>query len=263
MHLEIPNRFAGPPEMGHGGYVAGLLASRTEGAVQVTLRRPIPLDVDLELVSLDGGHLELRRGGEVLVESQPAALELDVPPAPSVDTARAAEASSPSLDGPTGVHPICFGCGRLRDPEDALRVFAGPVEVDGGRQVAGIWRPDPFAERDGTVGRQWVLAALDCPGAFAFLVDGVRAGLLGRITFEQHREVHAGSDLVVSGWRVGEEGRKLFAGTALFDPDGALLASARATWFPMPAASSPSPGQPSCVSPPTPGGAGGAGGPTG
>lgn len=242
MHLEIPNRFAGPPEMGHGGYVAGLLARRTEGAVQVTLRRPIPLDVDLELVSLDGGHLELRRDGEVLVESQPAALELDVPPAPSVEAARAAEASSPSFEGPTGVHPICFGCGRLREPGDALRVFAGPVEVDGHRQVAGIWRPDPFAEPGGTVAPQWVLAALDCPGAFAFLVDGVRAGLLGRITFEQHREVRARSDLVVSGWRIGEEGRKLFAGTALFDPHGTLLVSARATWFPMTGLPAPAPG---------------------
>ena len=243
MHLEIPNRFAGPPEMGHGGYVAGLLAGSTEGAVQVTLRRPIPLDVDLELVTLEDGQLELRRDGEVLVESRPAVLELDVPPAPSLEAARRAEPSSPSFDGPTGVHPICFGCGRLREPGDALRVFAGPVEVDGHRQVAGTWRPDPFAEQDGTVARQWVLAALDCPGAFAFLVDGVRAGLLGRITFEQHRAVRAAGDLVVSGWRIGEEGRKLFAGTALFDPDGTLLASARATWFPMPAAAPP-PGQP-------------------
>lgn len=233
MQIQVPNRFAGPPAMGHGGYVAGLLASRTEGPVQVTLRRPIPLEVDLELVEGPAGRLELRRGEDLLVESEPTALALDVPPAPPMEAARAAEVASPSHLEPNGVHPTCFGCGRLRESGDALRVFAGPLEVDGHRQVAGVWRPDPFAGPDGTVDRHWVLAALDCPGAFAFIVDDVSAGLLGRITFEQHAEVRAGSDHVVSGWRIGEEGRKLFAGTALFDADGTLLAAARATWFPF------------------------------
>ena len=234
MPIEIPSRFAGPPAMGHGGYVAGLLAARTEGPVQVTLRRPVPLDVALELVELPAGALELRHEGDLVVQSEPATLDLEVPPAPSVDAARTAEAGSPSLQGPTGVHPVCFGCGRLREPGDALRIFAGPVDVDGGRQVAAVWRPDAVAEADGSVGRQWALAALDCPGAFAFIVDGVGAGLLGRITFEQHGEVRAGADHVVTGWQVGRDGRKLLAGTALFDRTGTLLAAARATWFPMP-----------------------------
>jgi hypothetical protein len=33
------------------------------------------------------------------------------------------------------------------------------------------------------------------------------------------------------GWRTGEEGRKRFAGSALFTPDGELLAAARSTWI--------------------------------
>jgi hypothetical protein len=37
------------------------------------------------------------------------------------------------------------------------------------------------------------------------------------------------------GWPLGEEGRKLYAGTALFGEDGRQLASARATWIlPLP-----------------------------
>lgn len=234
MQIEVPKFFAGPPTMGHGGYVAGLLAGG-RGPVQVTLRRPVPLDVPLELVDLDEGRRELRNGDEVLVEAEPAVLELDVPPPPSAAAAAASEASSPSHFNGTGVHPTCFGCGANRTG-GGLRIFAGPVEVDGRRQVAGPWRPGAeLATEDGTVDPMWVLAALDCPGAFAFIVSEQRAGLLGRIVFEQYEDVTADDEHVVTGWQVGADGRKLFAGTALFGPDGGLRAAAKATWFGFPA----------------------------
>lgn len=234
MQIEVPNRFTGPPQMGHGGYVAGLLATRTDGAVQVTLRRPTPLDVPLELEALDGGRHRLRQGEDVIADAEPSTLSLDVPPAPSVDQARAAEAGSPSHYEPDGVHPICFGCGTRTPEGEGLRIFVGPLDVDGHEMVAGVWRPDAsLAGPDGVVDTTWVLAALDCPGAFAFIARGTKAGLLGRIVFEQHAEVRAGADHVVTGWQIGGEGRKLFAGTALFDGDGRLLAAARATWFQM------------------------------
>jgi hypothetical protein len=35
----------------------------------------------------------------------------------------------------------------------------------------------------------------------------------------------------VIGWRIGAEGRKHFAGTALFDGRGGLLGKARQTWI--------------------------------
>jgi hypothetical protein len=78
------------------------------------------------------------------------------------------------------------------------------------------------------------VAALDCPGAFAFISDGRPAGLLGRIVFAQHHPVDAAATHVVTGWQIGIDGRKHLAGTALFAPDGTLLAAARATWFPFP-----------------------------
>ena len=230
VEVVIENRFQGPPMMGHGGYVAGLLAAQSAGDVQVTLRRPIPLDVPLQLDPAGDGRFQLRNGEEVLVESEPSQLDLEVPPPPSFDAAQEAESRSPSFYNGTGVHPTCFGCGAAR--EDGLRVFVGPLT--GGEQVAGTWDAAPFASPDGTVGRQWVLAALDCPGAFAFISAEIRAGLLGRIVFAQHEEVRASNDLVVSGWQVGSDGRKLFAGTALSDGDGRVLAAAKATWFPWP-----------------------------
>jgi hypothetical protein len=35
----------------------------------------------------------------------------------------------------------------------------------------------------------------------------------------------------VLGWPLGEEGRKLYAGTALFGEDGRVLGAGRATWI--------------------------------
>lgn len=226
----IPARCAGPPSIGHGGYVAGLLARRISGPVQVTLRRPAPLDVELEVVETGSG-VSLCRDGELLAEAAPTSFELEVPKAPDVETARAAEAGSPSY---RHVHPTCLGCGLQRTDDEGLAITVGPVEVDGVAQVAAVWRPEArHLDGDGYVDPLWVLAALDCPGAMAFIVEGLRAGLLGRISFALHAPVPAGADYVVTGWQVGEEGRKMFAGTALTSADGQVLASAAATWFSM------------------------------
>jgi hypothetical protein len=40
-----------------------------------------------------------------------------------------------------------------------------------------------------------------------------------------------GEPSVVIGWRIGGDGRKRYAGSALFDSDGELLAAARSTWI--------------------------------
>jgi hypothetical protein len=235
MDVVVDHRFAGPPRMGHGGYVAGLFATGVGGAVQVTLRRPTPLDTPLVLARDDDGRGELRHGDELIAEAEPATLSLTVPTPPSAADAATAEPGSPSHRNGRGVHPTCFGCGVGRDPGDALRIAAGPVEVEGIAHVAAPWLPGPtFAGGDGNVTPQFVVAALDCPGAFAFIVDQEPAGLLGRIVFEQHHPVPADATHVVTGWQIGIDGRKLLAGTALFDPAGILLAAARATWFAFP-----------------------------
>lgn len=241
--LIVEGRFAGPPNMGHGGYVAGALVDLVgpqDGPVQVTLRRPVPLDTPLVVVAGGGVPcVELRRDGEVIAEAAAAEdasviTSVIVPPAPSLDAARAASVDSPSLyDSGRGVHPTCFGCGNRRDDDEGLRVFAGPLEHDGHRQVAGVWRP---GSNDRTTDG-WILAALDCPGAFAFIAEGTRAGLLGRIVFQRldAATVDPEAEHVVTGWQIGVDGRKMFAGTALFDERGTCLAVAKATWFGFPA----------------------------
>ena len=228
----VPQHFVGPPGMGHGGYVAGLLAQHVDGAVQVTLRRATPVGVELQVQPADDGVVRLCHDGELIAEAEPAALELDVPPVPSIEDARAAEAGSPSHWNELGVHPICLGCGLARDDQDGLAIAVGPLEVDGHQQVAAVWRPtDAMCGADGAVDPLWVLAALDCPGAMAFIARGTFAGLLGRIVFEQTGRAEPGEDHVVTGWQIDRDGRKLFAGTALAAADGTVLARARATWF--------------------------------
>jgi hypothetical protein len=44
------------------------------------------------------------------------------------------------------------------------------------------------------------------------------------------RRVRAGEPCTVIGWKIGSEGRRHVAGTALFDAAGELCARARATW---------------------------------
>lgn len=226
----VASRFAGPPRMGHGGYVAGLFAELGV-PTRVTIRRPVPLDTPLSLSDGDGGRRVLADGDTVLVESEPAAFELEVPAAPDLETATAAEAGSPSLVQGRGVHPICFGCGAVRAEGDGLRVFAGPCDVGGVAQVAGRLIAAEGLCEGGFIVPGYAVAALDCAGAFAFMARGERPGLLGRLCFELERSVPADRDYVVSGWAVGTEGRKMFAGTALFDADGVRYARALATWF--------------------------------
>ncbi len=218
--------------MGHGGYVAGLLARRIDGAAQITLRRPTPIDVPLELLHADDGRWELRDGDDLLVEAEPSTLEIDVPPVPSVEQARAAEAGSPSHWDEQGVHPICFGCGLARDDDEGLAIAVGPLEVEGHEEVAGVWRPRAHRAGDGgAVDPLWVLAALDCPGSMAFIARGEPAGLLGRIVFEQYGPVPPEVDHIVTGWQIGRDDKRMYAGTALATADGTVLAAAKATWF--------------------------------
>ena len=116
----------------------------------------------------------------------------------------------------------CYVCGPNRD--DGLRVYAGPVEGRPG-VVASPWTPPA------DVGQELVWAALDCPSGWAvddFQREGV---LLGRMAAKIDRLPEPGEPHVVLGWRIGEDGRKRYAGSALYAADGETLARARSTWL--------------------------------
>ena len=175
--IVIERRFHGPPESGHGGYTCGLLARETEGAAQVSLRSPAPLERPLTL-ERDDERLLLRDGGTIVADAQPTTLELDPPP--HVELADAQAASSRCLGSTHHPFPTCFGCGPNRPDGDGLRLFPGPVEDRD--VVACVWRPDPgLAHGAGKVRPEFAWAALDCPTAFACDPDGTPI-VLARLT---------------------------------------------------------------------------------
>ena len=227
--IVIDQRFRGPPESANGGYVCGLLASLIGGPAEATLRHPPPLDRPLAVERLDGGAVALRNVETLVAEAAPATVEIEVPLPLTYAEAEAASSSYPGHE--KHIFDQCFVCGPRRGPGDGLRIFPGWVA--GRKLVAAPWTPDPsLAGEDGAVRPEFVWASLDCPGAWAMFDEKgfERAVVLGRLAARLLAPVRSGERCVVVGWPLGEERRKMYAGTALFGADGALKAFARATW---------------------------------
>jgi hypothetical protein len=217
--LTIDRRYRGPLRSANGGYACGLLGSRVGRAAEVTLRRPPPLGRPLT-VRRDGERLLLEDGDELVAEAAAGepGIEAPVPPAPG-DAAVAAE-----------------GVGAFGPPEFAECFVCGTREDGSGLAI----HPGPLPGRDGLVATTWIAhdvspevvwAAIDCPGAYAAGDPGRGEIVLGRMTARLDRLPEEGEKCVVVGWPLGEDGRKLFAGTALYGQDGTPLAVARQVWI--------------------------------
>lgn len=217
--MRLAARFNGPIGSANGGVACGRLAEYVGApAVEVTLRRPPPLDVDLR-VDASGGAAQLLDGDVLVAEAKPGALSVE--PAAGVTVEQAA-ATAPHYAGLVDhPFPTCFVCGTARD--DGLGLLPGPL---GDGRVACVWTPaadDPWL----------VWAALDCPGGWSTDLPG-RPMVLGRMTLRRSGVAVAGEPHVVVGWTIGREGRKTSTGTSLHDADGGLVALAQATWIALP-----------------------------
>ncbi|MGZ8782532.1 MAG: hypothetical protein ACXWZB_03440 [Gaiellaceae bacterium] len=201
---------------GNGGYSAGRLAAFVEGPAEVTLRLPPPLERPLAVVA-SAGKVLLLDGEDLVAEARPAAPDV-TPPAP-VSVAAAVEATLRHVRFEGENFSQCFSCG-IR-PEDGLCIHAGPV-ADRDLHAA------PWTARE--VSPEVVWAAIDCSGAYAVGGPGRGEVLLGRMTAEIRRLPAEGEECVVVAWPLGEDGRKLYAGTALLSAGGETLALARQTW---------------------------------
>jgi hypothetical protein len=216
-NIVIDGRYRGPIGSANGGYAAGRLAAFVDGPAEVTLRLPPPLDRPLQVAEQDGAVL-LLDGDRVVAEARAASPELEPAAAPSLAEAQAATTRHVRFGGEN--FSECFSCG-IR-PEDGLCIHVGPVE---GRELQAA----PWTARE--VSPEVLWAAIDCAGAYAVGGPGRGEVVLGRMAAEILRLPAEGERCVVAAWPLGEEGRKLHAGTALFSADGELLALARQAWI--------------------------------
>jgi hypothetical protein len=220
VEVVIDHHFRGPAGSANGGYTCGILASLIHGPEEVTLRLPPPLDRPLEVAWEDERRrVELRDGEALVAVADVADVDVELPEPIPFETAAAAELPEGDRES---AFPECFVCGWARD--DGLGIYAGPAPD--GDVVAATWTPRPEH-----VAPEFVWAALDCPGAYAVHGGARGAPVLGRLAARVEHLPQAGERCVVMAWPLGEDGRKLYAGTALYGEDGRVLGAARATWI--------------------------------
>jgi hypothetical protein len=225
--LTVASRFCGPPSSSNGGYFAGLVATLASETLTVRLLRPPPLDTEFTVTELTEGKLEIRNGEALIGEARPASVKLDPPAAPQYF--QAVEASRRYAGFANHRFPTCFVCGTQRGRADGMRIFAGPIESRS--LVAAPWVPDASLDQgDGKVRPEFMSAALDCPGFYAVSPDD-RMMVLAELTAHVDRLVHVGDQCTIIGWALGSDGRKHYAGTAIFDQDGVVCGKAQALWI--------------------------------
>ncbi len=241
--LVIPARYCGPTSSGNGGYTAGLLAERFANhpspapdcpVVEVTLRKPPPLDTDLRVEHLLDAPVTRLLDGETLV-AEARCTDEELQPVDEVPVGVATEAMHAYAGLRSHPFPRCFACGPAREEGDGLRIFPGPV---GDGRVASTWVPheslgeasdllDPGVQRVG-LGTTW--AALDCVGGWTTDLEG-RPMVLGQIAARVDALPVVGEPHVVVGAELRTEGRKTFTASTIYDSDGRIVARARHTWI--------------------------------
>jgi hypothetical protein len=228
-HIVIDRRFRGPPDSGNGGYSCGTLGTLIDGAAEVTLRMPPPLDTPLVIENQDGDAIVATHHGKIVIEARPTTIDAVVPPSVSLADAEKAASNYEGFDN--HAFPACFVCGPERPEGDGLRIFPGALGTDGA--CAAPWIPTAsVADSDGMVRPEVVWAALDCPTGWATYYaapDGDLA-LLGRLTARILLPIEAGTTYVCAAWASGSEGRKHFATGAVISPEGTIHAASHAVW---------------------------------
>jgi hypothetical protein len=193
---------------------------------EVTLRRPPPLDTPLGVTVVDG--VTLVHHGELLIaEGGVVVWDLEVPNPPTME--QAADAATRYIGFERHEFPTCFTCGPDRD--DGLGIWTGRVE--GSELVASPWAAPADLRTTGEhLATPIVWAALDCPGAWVGARDiTVDPVVLGRMAARILEPLPADGAFISYAWSLGEDGRKSFAGTAVADESGRILAYARQTWI--------------------------------
>jgi hypothetical protein len=225
----VERRFNGPPASANGGYACGVVARHVDGPAQVSLRRPVPLDVPLELERHDDGHVTLHDGELLIAEGDPALPldELEPPCRPTVEEARQAARLRPGAWPAT--FDSCWVCAPAR--RDGLGLVFGPLPSRPDMTGAVLFARPGVPHQDGEVAQEIAWAALDCPSYTPPLWGSAQPSLLASMHAELLAPIPAVKSLTVVGWTLGTEGRKHRSATAILDADGRVLARAEILWI--------------------------------
>ena len=228
----IIRRFRGPPNSGNGGYVCGMLAKQIGSnalAAEVTLHKPIPLDLSLTVLGSPDDILEMRSGDDLIATARATELSLDDLPRASFAEATAASRETPFTEANHDVSG-CFVCGPARKPGDGLRILAGPLAADPTIYAShwipgeGLASPD---DPDGLVSSEFIWSCLDCPTGHVLLggnfEDGASDGdgdqdttiLLGRMSAHIIARPRPGDHCIITAQPGPRPGRKWLADGAL------------------------------------------------
>lgn len=189
------------------------------------LKAPPPLETKLQ-IEVSAEQARLMHGANVVAEARGREPDVKPPQCPSFADAERASKSSPVLAS----HPLpeCFVCGTQRCHDGGLRIHPGALS-DG--VFAATWIPErSLCDSSGHAGAEFLWSALDCPGGFAVNPGGDLI-LLGELCARIDGTVDEGERCVVIGWPLGTEGRKRYAGSAVFSESRRLIGVARATWI--------------------------------
>jgi hypothetical protein len=242
--IVVARRFRGPHDgdraTGNGGYVCGLVAAASPPVttIEIRAREGVPLDRPL-VVRAGAVGAEVYDGATLIARASAERIAVTAPAPPPLAVAREASRRFEALleDGSVRhAFPECFVCGHRRAPGDGMRLFPGPWPGDaaarGHVRVAG-WRPDAsLLDPAGRLRPEFVWSALDCPGGWA-LPGPINTGTL---QVEIREPIDGDQELIVMGWReaspagVRSGGRRRYAGSAMFDACGRLLALGAAIW---------------------------------
>ena len=235
--IVIPARFCGPPTSGNGGYTCALVAESLGGTAEVTLRKPIPIERELQIVAREGSAGALLKDAETLIaEGEAVEWSFEATPLalPFQDAVTAAKRSPAFANHP---FPTCFVCGPQRAERDGLRIFPGTLNRNSGNgfppgAFAAPWIPDSsLADAHGLVRDEFIWAALDCPTGFACGFPSAGTLVTGRLAAKLLAPVRVGEKCVLLSWPLGIDGRKHHAAAVLTAEDGIVRAEAKATWI--------------------------------
>ncbi len=233
--VRIPHWFQGPTGSGQGGWTTARMIDIIGQPATVAIRAPIPLDVDLAVVTVDNGSVPDRwrlidpatSPPTVIMEAERWDPEFGSTSAISIEEARAARQRFPLSDSDHPV-PHCFSCGTQHD---SMGVQAGPL-ADG--RYATDWRaPDWAIGADGSVDGAVLWAALDCTAAwYVGYEGGNRPAFTVQYAVEVSEAVKPNETYALVAWGVtsGWDGRKRAGASAAFSEDGTCIARSRSLW---------------------------------